>query len=61
MENLTIYIPLAIAALELALRLVPTKKDRSLVNALIAFIEMIPNIGKKGDMFKTKTTTRKDY
>jgi len=61
MENLTIYIPLALAAIELALRLVPTSKDRSLVNLLIAFIEMVPNIGKKGDRFRTKTTTRKDY
>ena len=61
MENLHIYIPAALALLELALRLVPTKKDRSLINAIVAFLEMIPNIGKKGDRFKTRTTTRKDY
>ena len=61
MENLNLYIPLALAALELALRLVPTQKDRSLINALVGLIEAIPNIGKKGDRFKTKTVTRKDY
>lgn len=61
MENLNIYIPVALAALELALRLVPTEKDRSLINAIIGLIEAIPNIGKGGDRFKTKTVTRKHY
>jgi hypothetical protein len=59
MDNLSIYIAIALAALELVLRLAPTEKDRSLVNAIIGLIEAIPNIGKKGDRFKTKTVTRK--
>jgi len=61
MENLYIYIPVALAILELILRLIPTEKDKSVVNFLIWILEAIPNKGKKGARFVTKTVTRRDY